>query len=120
MTSKPSDMGKGELVENSEVPFENLAYATTDIRTPGEQGLIMYGARSLVAEISKNMNERREFNRKKLFPEASPGTKTLTDQILKSFEDMGIVENLGNENYRAKEMVYVKRGRFKLPNQTDE
>jgi len=113
-------MGKGELVENSEVPFENLAYATMDIRTPGKKGLIIYGARSLVAEISKNMNDKREFNRKKLFPEASLGTKTLTDQILESFEDMGIVESLGNGIYRAKKMVYVKRGRFKLPNQTKE
>jgi len=120
MTSKPSDMFKGELVENKEVPFENIAYATTDIITSTDQGLIMYGVRSLIEEISNNMNDKREFNRKNLFPEASPMLERITDGVLKSFEEMGILENLGEGNYRAKEMVYIKRGRFKLPNQINE
>jgi hypothetical protein len=112
--SEPKDIFKGKLVENKEVPFENLAYATTDVLTQNGQGIIMYGTRGVFLKITEIMNEKREFNRKDLFPKEAP-IKGLYDEILKSFEDMEVLENLGDGNYRAKEKVLVARGKFKLP-----
>lgn len=112
--SKPSDMFKGELVENEDVPFENLAYATTDVLTSRGEGFLMYGTRELFLRITNIMDDKREFNKKDLFPEKAT-MRNIYEEVLKSFEEIGVLENLGEGKYRAKEKVHVERGRFKLP-----
>ena len=117
--SRVNDMFKGELVEDTEVPFENLPYMTMDVRTTTEHGdsLIAYGTRGLIAEILRVMNQQREFHIDELFPHAEQ--HRLTPQVLDSYARSGILEDLGDGRYRAKETVFVKRARFKLPSQTE-
>jgi len=99
----------GVVVENQELPFETLAYATTDVDL-GKEEIILYGTTEFVDEITKKMNEKREFEGSNIFPASK---RSLVNEFLGAIaEKSKIIEDLGNGKYRAKETVYVRRGRF--------
>jgi hypothetical protein len=99
----------GAVVENSEVPFERLAYASSDVFF-GRDSVIIYGFTEFIPEIVKKMDKKREFNSSDIFPK---GKRDIVVDVLEAFfKNSKIIEDLGNGRYRAKQTVHVERGWF--------
>jgi hypothetical protein len=112
-TSKPSEMFGGKAIEKSNVPFENFAYATTDVDTA--EGFVMYGERGLFAEIAGVMDSKREFSEDQIPLNMLP--KHIVHDVLEHLKEAGALEGRGEGRYAAKKDIYVKHGRFKIPKQ---
>jgi hypothetical protein len=106
----------GAPVENQEVPFERLAYASSDVFF-GRDSVIIYGYTDFIPEIVRKMDKKREFNSSDIFPKTK--REVVVGVLEAFFENSKIIEDLGNGKYRAKQTVHVERGWFAdVPSET--
>jgi len=101
---------EGIPVNDKSIPFEGLAYATTDISVgKNGNGLVLYGLTGMLKEINMKMDKKREFNEESILPEIDRRT---VESMLKGLSGESVIQDLGNGRYRANETVYIKRGEF--------
>lgn len=99
----------GAPIENQVVPFERLAYASSDVFF-GRDSVIIYGFTDFIPEIVRKMDKKREFRSSDIFPKSK--REVVVDVLEAFFKKSKIIEDLGNGRYRAKQTVHVERGWF--------